>query len=253
VEVTDTKPEADVYLDDRGWRFSGTFPSVDQIEEFRPWWARDDESTEQAAQSAIAQAEAHEPEVTSVLEELAHDTQGYLVGLEFRIKSERSTQEKIEAYQDEGKDIATAAASVLDVLRYTIVYPAADYAQRVTQALDRLWRMKYPTERVRNYWQESPSNAEGDYPDGTYAGINAILKTPDGYSFEIQFHTPESRMVNAANQALYRALEKDDSDEAGKAGIAESMRTNIETMYRPEGIEGWNYSVSVRKFVQSLP
>lgn len=32
-----TKPPAHVYLDDRGWRFEGTFPSLDAIESFQPW------------------------------------------------------------------------------------------------------------------------------------------------------------------------------------------------------------------------
>lgn len=36
-----TKPPAHVYLDDRGWRFEGTFPSVDAIDAFRPWHARE--------------------------------------------------------------------------------------------------------------------------------------------------------------------------------------------------------------------
>lgn len=32
-----SKPPAVVYLDDRGWRFDGTFPDLDVIEAFVPW------------------------------------------------------------------------------------------------------------------------------------------------------------------------------------------------------------------------
>ena len=35
-----TKPPAHVYLDDRGWRFEGTFPSLDDIDAFEPWHRR---------------------------------------------------------------------------------------------------------------------------------------------------------------------------------------------------------------------
>ena len=35
--VTSTKPQAHVYLDDRGWRFEGTFPTLEEIEAFVPW------------------------------------------------------------------------------------------------------------------------------------------------------------------------------------------------------------------------
>lgn len=37
VEVTSEKPKAVVYLDDRAWRFDGTFPVLDEIDAFRPW------------------------------------------------------------------------------------------------------------------------------------------------------------------------------------------------------------------------
>lgn len=31
------KPYAGIYLDDRGWRFEGEYPSVDEINSFTPW------------------------------------------------------------------------------------------------------------------------------------------------------------------------------------------------------------------------
>lgn len=31
------KPPAHVYLDDRGWQFNGTFPTLDAIDAFQPW------------------------------------------------------------------------------------------------------------------------------------------------------------------------------------------------------------------------
>lgn len=37
LEFPTTKPQAHVYLDDRGWRFDGTFPSVEEILAFVPW------------------------------------------------------------------------------------------------------------------------------------------------------------------------------------------------------------------------
>ncbi len=35
-----TKPAAHVYLDDRGWRFEGTFPALDELDAFEPWHRR---------------------------------------------------------------------------------------------------------------------------------------------------------------------------------------------------------------------
>lgn len=31
------KPRAVLYIDDRGWQFNGTFPSLDEIKSFKPW------------------------------------------------------------------------------------------------------------------------------------------------------------------------------------------------------------------------
>ena len=35
--ITHEKPPALLYLDDRGWQFDGTPPTLEQIKEFRPW------------------------------------------------------------------------------------------------------------------------------------------------------------------------------------------------------------------------
>lgn len=37
IEITCLKPAALVYLDDRGWRFDGVFPSPELIRAFRVW------------------------------------------------------------------------------------------------------------------------------------------------------------------------------------------------------------------------
>ena len=36
--VTAQKPPALVYLDDRGWRFDGTWPNVEELAQLRAWW-----------------------------------------------------------------------------------------------------------------------------------------------------------------------------------------------------------------------
>lgn len=37
IQFPRSKPPARIYLDDRGWRFEGTFPSLEEIRSFRPW------------------------------------------------------------------------------------------------------------------------------------------------------------------------------------------------------------------------
>jgi 5'(3')-deoxyribonucleotidase len=37
VSISASKPQAVMYIDDRAWRFAGTFPTARQIEDFQPW------------------------------------------------------------------------------------------------------------------------------------------------------------------------------------------------------------------------
>ena len=37
LEFPTEKPQAIVYIDDRGWRFDGTWPSLDELAAFQPW------------------------------------------------------------------------------------------------------------------------------------------------------------------------------------------------------------------------
>ena len=38
--ITANKPHALVYIDDRGWRFQGTFPTIVELDRFEPWRCR---------------------------------------------------------------------------------------------------------------------------------------------------------------------------------------------------------------------
>lgn len=65
VEITHEKWPADIYLDDRAFRFTGTFPTVEEIERLRPWglFGREAERFRpecDAAVSRLRAAMAHE-------------------------------------------------------------------------------------------------------------------------------------------------------------------------------------------------
>ncbi len=37
VVISARKPHAFIYIDDRGWRFEGTFPTMEELRAFEPW------------------------------------------------------------------------------------------------------------------------------------------------------------------------------------------------------------------------
>lgn len=40
VQITNTKPPAWLYIDDRCFLFQGTFPTMPEIENFKAWWQK---------------------------------------------------------------------------------------------------------------------------------------------------------------------------------------------------------------------
>ncbi len=40
IKITNQKIHATLYIDDRGYQFNGTFPTIDYIENFQPWYKR---------------------------------------------------------------------------------------------------------------------------------------------------------------------------------------------------------------------
>ena len=40
IKITDKKPKATLYIDDRGWQFQGYFPDIEYIVNYQPWHKR---------------------------------------------------------------------------------------------------------------------------------------------------------------------------------------------------------------------
>lgn len=137
----------------------------------------------QLARANIAEAALLEPHVTGAMVDAATNAGGEMAGLEFRIKTEESLLRKLpEVMSEEGVDLPTAAASIHDNLRYTTLFDGPAYAAGVRAQIRQLEIGGYRVVRVRNTWA----------PGSPYRGINVRMATPDGYLFELQFHTPSS-------------------------------------------------------------
>ena len=137
-----------------------------------------------------------EPSLTKTVTDIADGLGAKMEGLENRLKTEKSLARKIEKdSKDFDGDASKAANKISDVVRYTMVIDSNNYAEGVTTALDGLREAGYQagTGRVKNFWQK------GD----DYQGINAKIKHPDGFEFEMQFHSPESLAMKQKTWSLY--------------------------------------------------
>jgi len=177
--------------------------------------------TEQIAQTEavklIKQAKQSEPKVMQDLQNIAKQTSGEMVGLEYRFKSEDSLTRKIidqsnrieRALIKQGKDPVQAAKTALDetvlgindALRYTISFPKEGYYSAFEKTIASLERQGYKVAAFNNFWQKA-----GTTFDTGYRGINATLISPNGQKFELQFHTPESFKLKMETHSLYEEV-----------------------------------------------
>ena len=134
----------------------------------------------QAAQEVFAKASSSEPSVTASMKKLADDN-ATLEGLEFKIKSLDSIEDKIARKMNQGyDDVDRAKSCINDSLRYTLVV-SGDYQSTVLSKLKMLQDDGFEIDEPNNAWGRS-----------TYQGLNVTLKNSDGLPVELQFHTPSS-------------------------------------------------------------
>jgi hypothetical protein len=144
------------------------------------------------AAELLAKAQAAEPEITAVMQSMAQDG-AYLAGLDNRFKDTDSLAGKIFADAEAKKlSLPSAAAAISDVLRYTLIFDASDYSERVPQTLAQLTAKGYRVEKFRNAWG-------GKF----YQGINTQLISPQGMRVELQFHTAQSYAIKQASHEVY--------------------------------------------------
>ena len=162
-----------------------------------------DETSEavEIAKSVYAQATEHEKEVTSKLQSLETDS-AKLVGLDFRQKSEESIARKIllDAHDME-ISLEEAGKNIHDALRYTFCIEDSEYISRMDSILKTLTADGYSVMKFKNFW-----GLEG------YQGVNVQLTLPDGFYFELQFHTADSydAKENKAHP-LYEIIRREDA------------------------------------------
>lgn len=185
-----------------------------------------------AAKSLIEQAQGQEPSVTEFLKSFEGNGIS-LQGLDFRLKSYESLRRKIKTETlQSGSTVNETAGTMKDILRYTYTLPNESFCEDFTHIKIRLEQMGYNFTRVKNTLKSR---------DAPYRGVNTNVTTPDGYLFELQFHTAESLELKEINHKLYeeaRVLGDSAEDKARAAELNRRMIVNANSIPTPRGIEG---------------
>ena len=183
-------------------------------------------TAEKRTDKLLAKAQAIEPVVTQTLKSLQTDNR-HLAGLEYRLKSRESLLRKIMSdVKVRGAKLNTKK-KVNDVLRYTFESDAMYFVDNFADIRSSLEGLGYKFVRVKNTLKDKSA---------VYRGVNTQVKTPDGYTLEIQFHTPQSLAIKEKNHVLYeqaRVLDlstldgKNQSDELERQMLINSQTISV--------------------------
>ena len=186
-----------------------------------------DESTlaSTIADQIYAAAAREETAVTPRLQSLETDSR-HLTGLEHRLKSTESIARKLLLNaHDMEISLEEAVQTIHDALRYTFIIDIDRYTDGVDEILKALVSLGYGVKRLKNTWGN----------DG-YKGINTNLTTPDGYVFEVQFHTQDSfDAKEVKTHDLYEIVRSEESTEAEKLEANAKQRAIFNAVPVPDG------------------
>lgn len=170
-----------------------------------------------------------EPQLTADMVEIADANFGTMMGLQYRLKSEKSLARKIKTdSQEYGGDMERATENVSDGLRYTVVFDEENYAEGVLSTFATLHDKGYQVSRTKNFWQK------GD----AYQGINAKILHPSGFEVELQFHTPDSFDVKDRKSHNIYEMYREETDTKKRFKHWKSMAKMFAQVVVPIGVIG---------------
>ena len=176
--------------------------------------------------------------ITSDLLGLQEGNISYFVELEHRFKTRERIKEKIlQKMIVDNSSMREAINGIYDALRYTIVITDELYIEKVLEYLNKIEQLGYQIIRFRNSWGN-------EY----YQGINVSFVDPDGFKFEVQFHTPNSYSIKEGKlRDVYNIIRDPNSkDEIVKK--ANAIRKYYQSLVKiPDGALDYQYVSSAKK------
>jgi hypothetical protein len=182
----------------------------------------------ETAGSLLDNYSAMEPDVTASLVSTADQYGGRMEGLAHRLKTQDSLARKLFTKgKSKGLTPEEYGAQIGDALRYTMVAPPDGLAGAANSIIADYRRKGYTVE-VENTWPD---------PNSAYKGINTNFIAPDGSTFELQFHTPESLATKNVQHDLYDVARSEKYPPDVRQYANELMVANGRALRLPNGVE----------------
>ena len=179
------------------------------------------------AYQLIAKAQKVEPQVTKDLQQVVKNDNAELAGLQFRFKGKNSLADKLERKSlEKNISVEEYAKRVTDVLRYTEQSSEEALYNNFNSFVRQMNERGYEMIEVNNTW----------YDGSVYKGINTLMRTPDGYVFEMQFHTPTSLEIKEINHKLYEESRKPSTSQSERDRLELEMSRNANNVPTPTNV-----------------
>ena len=188
-----------------------------------------DIKVEKIADRLIDKAKKNENLTTKDLVASCSKTLGSLEGLDYRIKSKESTIRKLdEKSKRKNVSIEDYSNNVSDILRYTFCSEANNLVKGFFEMKSDLENKGYNIIEINNTF--SISNT-------AYKGINTLVRNPNGYIFELQFHTYQSLQIKEKNHKLYEKTRLESTPREEKKKLIKKMIENSKKVIAPNKID----------------
>lgn len=183
------------------------------------------------AENIFSKASKEEPKITGDIIDSANKTGSKMYGLDYRLKQPTSLAAKIGADAKE-KDLSFEEASkgIKDSVRYTVLSDTDHYTDNYNALKNELLEKGYSEVRFKNYFEK--------YRNGEvkHKAIQCTYRSPDGFDFEVQFHTPESQAVKELKIPLYEEIRKQGVSTERKERLEKEMQDLAERIPDPPGV-----------------
>lgn len=225
--VSELKPEDIVYqTNEKGERFA-SIPGLD---------SRVDNVIKGSdrMRAVFEKAVADEKQITGDLFNVTKDADMYLDGVEHASKGashlEDKAQRKLEDYRKKyGDSVATVddvAEKLGDVVRYTAMCDNSDLVPKTRRLIDSLEKSGYKVKELENKFLDDSGSVNDD---AVYRAVHLTVEAPNGRTFELQVHSPQSQATKDLNHKEYekqREWEKVPKSEWTKEMHEENKKLN---------------------------
>jgi len=145
------------------------------------------QNVDKSVQDAYDTARKNEKDITPDVYDIAKDCGADLEKLESSVKTASSVMDKIQRDErDYGYTPEQSIAKMDDIVRYTMSSDHNSIAGKAESAIEGFKAKGYDVTSIENTWNDK---------DPPYKGLLARVTAPNGQTFEVQFHSPQTLSV----------------------------------------------------------